>query len=255
MHSLSGKSALVCGGSKGIGLASAIELARMGAQVTLLSRSQDSLSSALKELPGNGHSTISVDLSDLASLKAKLNGLAREIHILVCNSGGPKSGPITAARPEDFMNALSEHLIANHILVTHFLKDMKKARFGRIINILSTSVKAPLPNLGVSNTVRAAVAAWAKTLANEVGVYGITVNNVLPGLTDTDRIKTLLEATAKIESKGPEEVLRNWKDAVPLKRIAEPKEVGQVVAFLASHESSYISGINLPVDGGRLPTL
>ncbi len=257
---LIGKNALVGGSSKGIGLASAIELALLGANVTLVSRNTERLSEALNELDtsqGQQHDFLVTDFSDAADLHKKVHGLVsgKPIHILINNTGGPPGGPISAASGQAFLEAFNNHLICNHILMQLTTPGMKEAGFGRIINIISTSVKQPIEGLGVSNTIRGAVANWAKTLAGELGPHGITVNNVLPGSTMTGRLEEIANANAAKTGATSATVFENWKKEIPLRRIAEPSEVAAAVAFLASPAASYITGINLPVDGGRTKSL
>ncbi len=200
---------------------------------------------------------IAIDLSKTADIEKGIKEVLKKgpIHILVCNSGGPASGPIVDAKGEDFVAAFQNHVVANQTMVQHLLSGMKESGYGRIINIISTSVKAPIPGLGVSNTIRAAVANWAKTLSLEVGKFGITVNNVLPGFTATERLDVLKQGATKKFGKTEKEVEQMWLDCIPLNRFAEPKEVASAVAFLASPAAAYISGINLPVDGGRTASL
>jgi len=257
---LKGKNALVGGSSKGIGKAIAIELAALGANVTLVSRNAVLLSETLNELDrtsGQQHDFLVADFSDSADLKKKVSGLVatKNIHILVNNTGGPPGGPITRAKVEEFVQAFHNHLICNHLLTTSVLAGMKKDGFGRIINIISTSVKAPIDGLGVSNTTRGAVANWAKTMANELGAFGITVNNVLPGATQTGRLEEIIQKRASNAKVSPDVMVEQWKAGIPMKRFAEAKEVGAAVAFLASPAAAYITGINLPVDGGRTKNL
>jgi 3-oxoacyl-[acyl-carrier protein] reductase len=254
---MKGKRVLVCGASQGIGRAAAGEMAALGAEITLLARNSETLDKVRKQLPGINHQAITLDLSDLGELKAKVQLALQNgaFHVLICNSGGPKSGPILDAEVGEFETAFKQHVLANHLLVKLLVPGMKASGYGRIINILSTSVKQPLPNLGVSNTIRGAVASWAKTLAMELGPHGITVNNILPGYTTTERLQTLAEATAKRIGADVGSIEMDWKQSVPLKRFAEPKEIGEAIAFLASPAASYVNGINLPVDGGRLSTL
>ena len=147
------------------------------------------------------------------------------------------------------------HLINNHILVQHVVEGMKKEGFGRIVNIISTSVKSPIPGLGVSYTIRAAVANWAKTLSFELAEHGITVNNVLPGFTNTNRLKTLIETKSKTLNKSVEEITKKMISSVPANRFGEAAEVADAIAFLCSQSAGYINGINLPVDGGRTTSL
>ena len=257
---LKGKNALVCGSSKGIGKAAAFELAKLGANVTLVARSIDKMADLTKQMTRTNdqhHDFLAADFADPTDLKRKVHGLTatKPIHILVNNTGGPPSGPITEAAAEAFTEAYTKHLICNHLLAKAVLPGMREAAYGRIINVISTSVKAPLPNLGVSNTVRGAVANWAKTLANEVGPDGITVNNVLPGATNTDRLKGIIEKKAENSGKSQEEVIQNMQGAIPLRRFAEPEEVGATIAFLASPAAAYITGVALAVDGGRLKNM
>lgn len=258
--SLVGKTALVCGSSKGIGRASAEMLASMGARVILAARSVDMLNIVEKGLStseGQDHKIIIADFSKRDDLSAKIDDLLSitPVHILVNNTGGPAGGPIMNAAPDAFLDAYGKHLLTNHLLATKLIPKMKVEGYGRIINIISTSVKAPLTNLGVSNTTRGAVASWAKTLAGEVGKHGITVNNVLPGFTSTDRLKEIIGN--KIEKSGSSEdaIVSAMKSQVPMNRFANPSEVASAVGFLASPASSYITGINIPVDGGRTKSL
>lgn len=255
--SLAGKRALVCGSSQGIGKAAAMELAALGASVTLLARDESRLEEAVKDLPrvgGSAHGVMVADFADPASVSKAIAGDAA-FHILINNTGGPKGGPANAAKPEEFEAAFRMHVVCNQILVQAVVPAMKAAKFGRIVNILSTSVKAPIPDLGVSNTIRAAVANWAKTLANELGPFGITVNNVLPGFTDTGRLTELFTAKAAKTGRTLDAVKEEAVAGIPLRRLAKPEEIGAVVAFLCSPAAGYVNGINVPVDGGRTPGL
>ncbi|MCW3083209.1 MAG: Short-chain dehydrogenase [Bacteroidetes bacterium] len=254
---LSGKTALVCGSTQGIGKASAAELASLGANVILVARNEDALKEALKDLDiskGQKHDFLAVDFQTPTILKEKVeNFIATHgaIHILVNNTGGPPSGLIQNAKVDEFLQAFNNHLVCNHILVQALLQGMKDEKYGRIVNIISTSVKIPLKNLGVSNTIRAAVANWSKTLANEVASYGITVNNVLPGATLTGRLTAIIENKSKNTGESLNEIKNEMESEIPLGRFAEPSEIANAVAFLASPAASYITGINVPVDGGR----
>lgn len=257
---LTGKNALVCGSSKGIGKAVALELAALGANITLMARSEEKLKSVLSELDiskNQQHHFITADFSDSKDLEQKVQNLVTEqpIHILINNTGGPKGGSIIEADPEAFVSAFHNHLVCNQILVQSVVDGMKKEGYGRIVNIISTSVKTPLAGLGVSNTIRAAVANWAKTLANEIGQFGITVNNVLPGATETARLTEIIENRAKKANTTTETIASNMKKDIPLGRFAQPEEIAFAVAFLCSPSAAYISGINLPVDGGRTKSL
>ena len=258
--SLENKHAVVCGSTQGIGNAAAKELALLGAKVTLIAHIEDELKNACAELPrpfSQMHDYVCADFSKPEDLKMKVEKYAagKNIHILINNTGGPKGGPITEAKPEEFIATFSQHLICNHILVQAVLDGMKKEKYGRIINIISTSVKQPIKGLGVSNTIRGAVANWAKTLAGEVAQYGITVNNILPGSTETQRQRSLFEIKAEREKKSLDEIKKEALAEIPMARFASPAELANAVAFLASPAASYITGINLPVDGGRTGSL
>lgn len=257
---LTGKRALVCGSTQGIGRSSAIELALLGASITLLARNEDKLKEVLQALPANQdqkHHCLVADFSDPAQLKLIINEYVsnNQIDILINNTGGPAGGQAIDARTDEFINAFNMHLICNQILVQAVSPGMQKNNFGRIINIISTSVKTPLKGLGVSNTIRGAVASWAKTLALELGPFGITVNNILPGFTMTGRLESLITSIAERESKSKEAVMKDMISTIPAGRIADSHEVAAAIAFLASPAASYINGINLPVDGGKTPAL
>lgn len=257
---LTNKNALVCGSTAGIGKATAILLAKLGATITLFARDESKLKETLIELPhekGQKHNYYVADFTNPQQVKDKVNIAAsnKTIHILINNTGGPKGGPIFSAATEEFEKAFSMHVICNQILVQAVVPGMKNADYGRIINIISTSVKQPIDNLGVSNTIRGAVASWSKTLANELGQYGITVNNVLPGFTATDRLEDIVGNAAKRTNKTEQEASEFMKNLVPAKRFAQPGEIASAVAFLASEAASYINGVNLPVDGGRTKSL
>ncbi|MEO8587966.1 MAG: SDR family oxidoreductase [Flavobacteriales bacterium] len=253
--SLVGKHALVCGASQGIGRAIAREFARLGAQVTLLARDEPRLRTALAELErghDQPHGLIVVDMADTVALTKALQELTHHpVDILVNNTGGPPPGLAHEADPTAFMDAFRLHLIGYQTLVRSVVPGMKKRGSGRIINVISTSVKQPLPNLGVSNTIRGAVANWGKTLANELGQYGITVNNVLPGATETERLATIIKNKAAKNSSSETDAAHEMMSEIPLRRFARPEEIAFAVAFLAGPSGAYINGINLPVDGGR----
>lgn len=254
---LTGKQALVCGSTQGIGKAAAIELATLGASVVLLARNETQLEQTIKELPNPGkiqHKYLVADFQFPDQVKVVVETFIKQsgtIHILVNNTGGPQGGPISTAKTIDFLQTFNNHLICNHILALAVLEGMKKESYGRIINIISTSVKQPLKGLGVSNTIRAAVANWSKTLAGELAQFGITVNNVLPGATATKRLSSLIEAKAAKTGKSIEELTLEMLSEIPASRFAKPEEIAAAIGFLASPAASYITGINLPVDGGR----
>ncbi|PKA82282.1 3-oxoacyl-[acyl-carrier protein] reductase [Ulvibacter sp. MAR_2010_11] len=257
---LKNKNALICGSTAGIGKASAIQLAEMGATITLVARNAEKLKETLLELPfqdGQKHNYLVADFNDPESLREKVTKAAegKVFHILLNNTGGPKGGSIFEADVTEFTKAFSQHLVCNQILVQAVVPGMKQDDYGRIINIISTSVKQPIDGLGVSNTIRGAVASWSKTLANELGPFGITVNNVLPGFTATDRLDDIVANAAKKMSKTEKEASAFMKGLVPARRFAQPGEIANAVAFLASEAASYINGINLPVDGGRTKSL
>ncbi|AKD02931.1 SDR family oxidoreductase [Pontibacter korlensis] len=254
---LKNKHALVCGSTQGIGKAVAVELAQLGANVTLVARNEQKLQQVVTELDtqqGQKHDYIVADFTNPYELNISVQAYLKaqqEVHILVNNTGGPPGGPITEAISDEFVAAFNQHLIANHLLAKAVIPYMKEAKYGRIINIISTSVKQPLNGLGVSNTIRGAVASWAKTMANELGPHGITVNNVLPGSTNTGRITSLIESKASKTGKSQEEVRQEMEAEIPARRFAEPEEVAAAAAFLATPAAAYINGINVPVDGGR----
>jgi 3-oxoacyl-[acyl-carrier protein] reductase len=257
---LNGKRAVVCGSTQGIGKACAIELASLGAAVILVSRNQEKLQEILKELPaqsGQQHDFIVADFSNPNDVQKKIEKFAEihKVHILVNNTGGPPPGKAIDATLDEFRNAFTNHLICNQVLVQALVNGMIQEGYGRIINIISTSVKIPIKGLGVSNTIRSAVANWSKTLSMELGGYGITVNNVLPGATMTGRFQAIIKGTAEKSGTSIEESTRKMISEIPAGRIANPQEVAAAVAFLATPAASYINGINLPVDGGRTGTL
>lgn len=256
--SLQGKTALVCGSTKGIGLAVALQMAASGAKVVLMARNAEALGKIIGELPGTGHGFVTADFLHPAQvIPAAEQALAKfgPIHILVNNTGGPPGGPITEAEPDAFRQTFNQHLVANHLLMQNLLPGMKAAGYGRIINVISTSVKQPLKGLGVSNTIRAAVANWAKTLSVELAPFGITVNNVLPGATDTDRLRSLISVKSQKTGIPAEDISHEMLAEIPAGRFADPNEIAAAAVFLASAQAAYINGINLPVDGGRTSCL
>lgn len=253
---LAGKNAFVGGSSQGIGKAVAISLAELGARVTLISRSEDKLKAALERLPtpnNQQHDYRVIDFSNSDNVQSNINELVndRSIHILINNTGGPASGLIHQADTQAFVQAFHNHVLCNQILTKAVWEGMKAANYGRIINVISTSVKEPIPGLGVSNTTRGAVANWAKTMAGELAPFGITVNNLLPGFTMTGRLDEIIAIKAKKANTSIAEMTETMKSYVPMQRFGSPKEIADVVAFLASPAASYITGTNITVDGGR----
>lgn len=255
------RTAVVCGSTQGIGKAIAFELASQGFLVVLVGRNEQRLRETHAELEhkfGKQPAFLMADFSQPEQVKTVIQSWVSEgnvAHILINNTGGPKSGPIVDADPSEFLTAFNQHLIGNHIMTQALIPGMKATGFGRVINIISTSVKQPLANLGVSNTIRGAVANWSKTMANELGQYGITVNNVLPGATHTGRLEEIAQVRAQKTGETLEAIFNDMGQESPMKRIAQPEEVAAAVAFLASDAASYINGINLPVDGGRTKSL
>lgn len=261
---LAGLTALVCGGSQGIGRAICQTFAAQGARIAAVARNGEALERLVADLPSpvgqpphTSHRGIVCDLSRLSAWQGVISGALAEglsVDILINNSGGPAAGPIESAEPDAFRAAIEQHLISASVLSQLVLPGMKERSFGRIINILSTSVKVPIPNLGVSNTIRAAVANWAKTLSMEVAPFGVTVNNVLPGYIETERLLSLAESTAQRQNTSRDAILEKWRAAVPAGRFGTPAELAHAVSFLAGPQSSYITGISLAVDGGRTGT-
>ncbi len=257
---LEGKRAIVCGSTQGIGKASAIELALLGASVTLIARNEAKLQSViqgLKTSPNQHHNYLVADFDKPDALKTVAEEFTEKnvTHILVNNTGGPPAGLAIDASVEDYLKAFRSHLICNQILVQAVVRGMKDQKYGRIINIISTSVKTPIKGLGVSNTIRGAVANWSKTLSVELAPFGITVNNVLPGATMTQRLQTVLQEKADSTGRSFEELKKEMIAEIPAGRISDPHEVAAAVAFLASPAAGYINGINVPVDGGRTKSL
>ncbi|QEG23741.1 SDR family oxidoreductase [Mariniblastus fucicola] len=255
------KTAIVCGSSQGIGFAAAVELAELGANVVMLARNSARLAESVAKLPNLGsqnHSYLVADFAQPEQLKETITGWTGQgnvAEILINNTGGPPGGLAIDAQTDEFISAFTNHLICNQILVQALVPGMKEKSYGRIVNVISTSVKQPLSNLGVSNTIRGAVGNWAKTLANELGQFGITVNNVLPGATNTARLESILKTKSEKTGRTYEDVADEMKASIPAGRFADAAEVGSAIAFLTSPAASYINGINVPVDGGRTKCL
>lgn len=256
--SLEGRFALVCGSTQGIGRACALEFARLGAVVSLVGRNDEGLAKVLKELPvpaGQTHDALQVDFTEWTRVRDVVServGGGRVYHILLNNTGGPPAAPAIEARPEDFLTAFQQHVLCNQVLVQACAPGMRAAGYGRIINIISTSVVTPIRGLGVSNTIRAAVANWARTLAHELAPFGITVNNILPGFVKTARLDALFKGRASRAGTSVDEIEQDAIRAIPARRLGTPEEIAAVAGFLASPGASYLTGVNIPVDGGRL---
>jgi 3-oxoacyl-[acyl-carrier protein] reductase len=254
--SLVNRKAVVCGSTQGIGLAIARELALLGAECTLMARNEAALKEALSSLDNSNnqqHGYLVADFGDPAQVEHAIKEHVKRhpVHILVNNTGGPPAGPITGAEPDSFVTYFRQHIGCNQILAQHCLPSMKEAHYGRIINIVSTSVRIPIENLGVSNTIRGAVASWAKTWSNEVAQFGITVNNILPGFTKTERLNSLIRNIAARRGREVDMVAREMEAEVPARRFGEAEEVAAVAAFLATPAAAYVNGVSIPVDGGR----
>jgi 3-oxoacyl-[acyl-carrier protein] reductase len=257
---LTGRHALVCGASEGIGRATAHELALLGADVTVLARREDALRAVADALPdtaGQHHGWIAADVGQTAELRARVEALVagKPVHILVNNTGGPPGGAACNAEIAAFLDAFNKHLVANHTLLQAVLPGMRTDGWGRVVNVISTSVREPIANLGVSNTTRGAVASWAKTLSRELAGHGITVNNVLPGFTETGRIAQILHDRARSTGQSEEQVAEAMRKTVPAGRFAQPGEVAAAIAFLCSPAAAYINGVSLAVDGGRMQSI
>ena len=258
--SLKDKWAVICGSTQGIGLAAAKELAFNGANCILMARNPEALQTAVNQLTLQGdqhHEWVAADFSDTDKVEQAIKKIVREhrVEILINNTGGPKAGAILEASTDSFEQGFKQHVINNQILARTVVPGMREAGYGRIINIISTSVKSPLANLGVSNTIRLAVAAWAKTLATEIGQYNITVNNILPGLTETQRLNELMKHTAALAEKEQALIESQMKESIPMKRFGKPEEIANMIAFLASPAAAYVNGVNIAVDGGRTMAL
>lgn len=258
---LTGKRAIVCGSTQGIGKAIAVELASLGADVTLFARNSQSMKEVLNLLDtskGQRHDLLEADFMFPDKVKAATTSFmqtCQSVHILVNNSGGPAPGLAIDADPAGYLAAFNQHLVNNQILVQAVVPSMKQAGYGRIINVISTSVRTPIPGLGVSNTIRGAVASWAKTLSVELGPFGITVNNILPGLTQTGRLESLIKSRAAERGITTEQMVDEMKMAIPARRFADPAETAALAGFLASPSAAFINGESIRVDGGATPSI
>ena len=261
MYPLQNKIALVGGASQGLGAACASALAEAGATVIVFARSEEKLKTVVKSLSTplqQEHSYLIIDTSNLMESKKVIQDFVKKIktvHLLVNNTGGPAAGLLYETSIEDLKASFESHLLHAHQLVQLLLPGMRAAKFGRIINLLSVSIKEPIDDLGISNTIRAGMANWAKTLSRELGPMGITVNNVLPGFTNTERLSYLFTNRATKAGVTKEEITKGVENSIPVKRLGEPKELAAAVCFLCSGEAGFINGINLPVDGGQIRSL
>ncbi len=258
---LSGKRAIVCGSTKGIGKAIAVQLAMSGANVTLLARNESILRGSINDLDtsrGQMHDYLVSDFSKPELLKDIINAYIlkhKTVHILVNNTGGPPPGTVSMADTDEFISAFNAHILCNHILAKALIQGMKSENYGRIINIISTSVKVPLKGLGVSNTIRGAVANWSKTLATEVAPFGITVNNILPGATKTERLSGIISNKAEKTNASEADIQEEMLSEIPAGRFGTAEELAYAAVFLASPLAGYITGTNVVVDGGRTGSL
>ncbi len=252
---LQNRHAFVCGSTQGIGWGIARQLATSGARVTLAARNNEKLAEQLAALPGAGHDTFVFDQSSLVDIEQAVQHIKKsEVDILINNTGGPAPGLVSDESWPKFEKALTQQLRCSHALTTAALSHMTSQGFGRVVNVISTSVKVPIYGLGVSNTVRGAVASWSKTLSLEVAENGITVNNILPGFIETGRLRQIIEDRSKNSGQSYEEVSKSMSASVPTKFFGQIEDMGYLAAFLCSDQARYITGTNIPVDGGRTGT-
>ena len=250
---LGGQTALVCGASKGIGRACALMLARAGARVVACARSQTDLDSLVAEMHGDGHEAVVLDLEDIEAVRQAMSSRG-DVQIVVNNSGGPPGGALLENTPEDFEGPFRRHLHAAHTIVQMLSPGMKKAGSGRIVNIISTSVREPIDNIGLSNTLRGAMASWSKSLSRELDPC-ITINNILPGFTDTDRLDSLASSISERTGSPVEDITEGWLSGVPIQRLVDPLETAVAVTFLCLPSSGAIRGVSLAIDGGRMRSI
>ncbi|WP_346238090.1 SDR family oxidoreductase [Niabella insulamsoli] len=258
--SLAHKKALVGGSSQGLGFAVAQQLAASGASVTLMARKEQKLQAALAALDtknGQQHQYLVVDFADFDSYKKIIDDffLSNQVDILVNNTNGPSAGTVLEKKADDYFNAFNMLFQTVQYTTAAAIGSMKAKRFGRIINLTSRTVKEPVDNLALSNTIRAAVVAWGKTLSRDVGKFNITVNNLLTGNFDTERLTELFTAQAQAQQTTLEAIKQKSVEEIPLQRLGKPEELANMVAFLASGEAAYVTGTSIPVDGGLLKSI
>ncbi|GAB3421796.1 SDR family oxidoreductase [Niabella aquatica] len=258
--SLQNKKALVGGASQGLGKAVAVQLAASGASVTIMARNEAKLQQVISELSaseGQQHDYLVVDFSDFESFKIKMDDFFSNhaVDILVNNTNGPKAGTVSEQKETDYQSAFSLLFQTVQYTTSLAVKGMKENRCGRIINLTSRTVKEPADNLALSNIIRAAVVAWGKTISRDVGKYNITVNNILTGNFDTERLNELFSLQAKAQNTSIEAITKTAEADIPLQRLGRPEELANLVTFLASEQASYITGASIPVDGGLLKSI
>lgn len=258
---LSGKAALVAASSRGLGRAVAEELAAEGARLVLCARSPGPLDDTARDLSERHDAevlAVAADLSDPRGVEeVVVAGLARygQLDVLVTNTGGPPAGSFESHPPEAWSQAVRQNLDSVLNLTRAVLPGMRERGWGRIVNVTSVAVKQPVDGLILSNSIRAAVTGFAKTLSNEVAPDGITVNSVLPGYTRTERLEQLAAMISEARGIGPDEAFAQWEASIPMGRVGEPREFGAVVAFLCSERASYVTGVSIQVDGGAVKAL
>ncbi|MEW6265860.1 MAG: SDR family oxidoreductase [Thermodesulfobacteriota bacterium] len=253
---LTGRIALVCGGSKGLGRAAATALAKEGAKVIIAARGQEALNQAaadITNLTGAEVTPVSADLSDpeQARLLARsaLSAWGR-VDVLINNAGGPPAGLFLDFSDQDWEAAIRLNFLSAVVLTRELVPGMKERRWGRVINFTSIAVKQPIDGLILSNAVRAAVHGWAKSLSNELAAFGVTVNNVLPGYTLTERVRNLSLTLGRQRGVSPEKIIEEYEAQIPMNRLGRPEDFGHLAAFLASDLAGYITGASIPIDGG-----
>jgi 3-oxoacyl-[acyl-carrier protein] reductase len=256
---LKGFRALICGASKGIGRSIAKSMAKVGADVIICSRSKevlDELCDELMSIGANSAKSLALDLENIEEVKKSISEILNEgpIHILINNASGPPGGPLLNVELSEFEPAFKRHLHAAHTITRMLVPGMEDSGMGRIVNIISTSVREPIENIGLSNTLRGAMASWSKSLSRELPAC-ITINNILPGFTDTSRLNSLAKSISDRTGKNIPEIQQNWMNQVPIGRLIDPQETALAATFLCLPSSGGIRGISLAVDGGRMRSI